>query len=516
MATDAEARAAGFVTPSGTDLVSLGDDAISQNARVAYELFLRARWYDPVVPTTKAQLDARTTIDHVGIVPVSKSNRTTLGIPAGNSSGAVSTVYVSATAVGQEFLALDGETLTRWWGGPNTGWSAWKAPSASTAGAGLQARTSMETTGDWTTPAQLTAYLEELDKHPDAQMVTIGKTVKGADIPALIIGDKSKPAFLAVGGQHGNELGNTHGLMMWARHLLTGQDQMLMDLCVLIVPMLNIDNWRGIRLNANNVDLNRDWIDYTQPETRAVRDWIAGFTVLGAVDGHSFGYPREVSMRIPTAGTSTVRAKSQQIYDAIGHTITADGQFFRNYDVENHPGMMPEGMATLGIPSLFTEIPSGYGSLYGDTPKPSPNWQQRMAALTMNAAAHEVWKWTPTYPADLVATARQDTGWRRIALPTGASGTLLVRRAGDTVHVQAANINGLSGSNTVATLPTGMRPMISAYSPLTGSAALQVTTGGALQINTATATAYHVGGLSFLADHQAFPAAANYPGTTVS
>lgn len=355
------------------------------------------------VPSTKGQIDALVKLEDAGVYPVNRAVRSTLGIPEGNASGWLTVVYVNSTAVAHRFSSLTGEELYRNYSGSVSGWTPWRATGGGGGGtgSGLQARTSVETTGEWTTVPQMRSYLDEMAKHPRARLVTVGTTVNGASIPALIIGDSTKPAFLAVGGQHGNELGNTHGLMVWARQLLEGASQLHLDMCFLIVPMLNIDNWMTKRENANNVDLNRDWIAFTQPETKAVRDWIAGFNVIGAVDGHSFGYPRQVSMKTPTRGTTELKAKAKQLYDAIGAAVVADGQFFRTYDVANHDGMMPEGMMELGIPSLFTEIPSGYGKTDEEV-KISPNWQQRMAALTMNAAAHEVWKWTPTYPSDLV------------------------------------------------------------------------------------------------------------------
>lgn len=52
MATDAQALAAGFSMPAGGDQISLGDDAIRQNARVALDLIDAAEWWhrDLLVP----------------------------------------------------------------------------------------------------------------------------------------------------------------------------------------------------------------------------------------------------------------------------------------------------------------------------------------------------------------------------------------------------------------------------------------------------------------------------------
>lgn len=50
MATDAEAAAAGFALPQGADFISEGDNAITQNAKIALDLINDAKWYLGATP----------------------------------------------------------------------------------------------------------------------------------------------------------------------------------------------------------------------------------------------------------------------------------------------------------------------------------------------------------------------------------------------------------------------------------------------------------------------------------
>ena len=61
--------------------------------------------------------------------------------------------------------------------------------------------------------------------------------------------------------------------------LFTGNEipKQILSACTLfVIPILNPDGAeRYTRINANGVDLNRDWAQFNHPETRAVRDFMA-------------------------------------------------------------------------------------------------------------------------------------------------------------------------------------------------------------------------------------------------
>ena len=83
---------------------------------------------------------------------------------------------------------------------------------------------------------------------------------------------------------------------------------------ILIFPLLNPDgvengNWRH---NANGMDLNRDWQNFEQPETRAVRDWVSGWRKKNPEKEFHFGIDFHTSYSGPyllTLGTLPHRVK---------------------------------------------------------------------------------------------------------------------------------------------------------------------------------------------------------------
>ena len=149
------------------------------------------------------------------------------------------------------------------------------------------------------THAELVAQLQKEDARQDAMELTvIGQSVKGRDIHlASWISDPENPTILFLTQQHGNEQLTTEGAMAFIKSLGTGKMRSVLDdVNVLVVPMANPDGAMGdvdfsledyiasgdrnlTRYNANEVDLNRDHVAKTQPETRALHE-----NVLGAYD----------------------------------------------------------------------------------------------------------------------------------------------------------------------------------------------------------------------------------------
>ncbi len=107
------------------------------------------------------------------------------------------------------------------------------------------------------------------------------------DAPRLVV---------LLGRQHPPEVTGAVAMRAFVDELvarLAGDPQAFADHQFLIVPLLNPDgvargHWRA---NRGAVDLNRDWGDFSQPETRAVKAWLdalpASVRPVAMIDFHS-------------------------------------------------------------------------------------------------------------------------------------------------------------------------------------------------------------------------------------
>ena len=150
-----------------------------------------------------------------------------------------------------------------------------------------------------TTYEELVAELKKEDARQSAmKLEVIGQSVKGRDLHlASWVSNPDNPTILFLTQQHGNEQLTTEASLQFIKSLGTGKMKNTSEhVNVLVLPMANPDGAMGdvdfplddyvasgdrhlTRYNANQVDLNRDHVDKTQPETRALHE-----NVLGAYD----------------------------------------------------------------------------------------------------------------------------------------------------------------------------------------------------------------------------------------
>ncbi|UCD76712.1 MAG: hypothetical protein JSV91_07250 [Phycisphaerales bacterium] len=167
------------------------------------------------------------------------------------------------------------------------------------------------------THAEVMELLQRIDAVDDERtnlmhLTEFGRSFEGRTLPLAIIADPpvrtpeeakatGKPIVYAWGDIHAGEVCGKEALLMLARELVTTPDHPLLDdLIILLAPIYNADGndrmdrnnrpgqvgpeeGMGQRRNAQNLDLNRDWVKLESPEAQAMvgvfNDWDPHITI---------------------------------------------------------------------------------------------------------------------------------------------------------------------------------------------------------------------------------------------
>jgi len=148
------------------------------------------------------------------------------------------------------------------------------------------------------TLGQEAALIDSLVATGRCEVDIIGESVQGRPIRLLRMGNPppppdARPLVLLVGMQHGLEPAGREAILNTAQMLSTTSDAGLLSLLstygVHMIPSVNPDGFvAGTRNNANDQDLNRNWIALTQPETRAVSKVVGRLQPMILVDHHEY------------------------------------------------------------------------------------------------------------------------------------------------------------------------------------------------------------------------------------
>jgi Zinc carboxypeptidase len=131
------------------------------------------------------------------------------------------------------------------------------------------------------TSAHYNRLLRQIAQSGKGSRVTLGRSHDGRPVDAVRLGSADAPRLVVLlGRQHPPEVSGAMAMDAFAltvAKLVRAGRIDRKEFQFLIVPLLNPDgvargHWRA---NLGGVDLNRDWGMFTQPESRAVRDWLA-------------------------------------------------------------------------------------------------------------------------------------------------------------------------------------------------------------------------------------------------
>lgn len=148
------------------------------------------------------------------------------------------------------------------------------------------------------TSARVQQWVDTLSQKPFVSNYEIGKSREGRPMKLMEVNEgDARKALMIISRQHPPEVTGFLAMKSFMETLAGDSEQtraFRREFTVFNVPLMNpdgVDNghWRH---NQGGIDLNRDWQEFNQPETRAVRDFLQrksgeGYEFVFGADFHS-------------------------------------------------------------------------------------------------------------------------------------------------------------------------------------------------------------------------------------
>jgi hypothetical protein len=249
-----------------------------------------------------------------------------------------------------------------------------------------------------TSHSELSQFIKEIDEKFDlVKSEVLTKSVEGRELYAVCFSkggfgkDVSKIKVLIFAQQHGNEQSGKEGALLLINELIKPENQYLFDkIDFALVPQLNPDgSEKNQRRNGNSMDLNRNHLILTEPETIGLHNLFNKYLFEVSMDVHeyspygdtwkNYGYrannDEEVGVTTNVNVSQKIRDVSQNIYLPFIKKYLND----RNFSYfEYCPGGPPEidyirhstfdindGRQSFGIQNTFSFIQEGLNGLDG-------------------------------------------------------------------------------------------------------------------------------------------------------
>ena len=243
-----------------------------------------------------------------------------------------------------------------------------------------------------TSHSDLAQYIKEADEKSDLiKCEVLAKSVEGKELFAVYFSkdgfgkDESKIKVLIFAQQHGNEQSGKEGALLLINELLKPENLYLFDkIDFALVPQMNPDgSEKNQRRNGNNMDLNRNHLILTEPETIGLHKLFNKYLFEVTMDVHeyapygetykNYGYrhnnDEEVGVNTNTNVSEEIRTLQKKKYLPFIKEYFND----RNFSYfEYSPGGPPEidyirhstfdindGRQSLGIQNTFSFIQEG-------------------------------------------------------------------------------------------------------------------------------------------------------------
>ena len=225
-------------------------------------------------------------------------------------------------------------------------------------------------TGLWVSAQELITlpyyedWIAELDAQDEIRTEVIGNSVQGRPIHLARTADKPEVVVL-LGRQHPAEITGALAMRQFVETILADTPlarQFRERFALLIAPLINPDgvvlgHWRH---NAGQVDLNRDWGPFTQPETASIARLMEGVDEAGMqpklmLDFHSTKEGNLVYTQLPELATNPPNFATDWL-DPV-HELLPDYDFKNDArDVSGQPNTKNYFYKRYGIPSFTYEL----------------------------------------------------------------------------------------------------------------------------------------------------------------
>lgn len=229
--------------------------------------------------------------------------------------------------------------------------------------------TPFETTGDWTSLTEEESFLQSLDGVGGLTIGVAGQSVQDRPIWVATIGAGTSTVVIG-SAQHATEPATRESSFGLLRDLAyrteSWMDPYLASHRVVVIPTINPDGFAAsprTRNNANDVNLNRDHFELTQPEALAVQQVIADTDPDVVMDAHETSGQPVGDWRPYPAGYPGeypgLRALATEFVDQTTPIFTAQGWSTVWYPYNILPyGGMSTSVSAQGRVSILSETVS--------------------------------------------------------------------------------------------------------------------------------------------------------------
>ena len=178
---------------------------------------------------------------------------------------------------------------------------------------------------------ELAGYIQQLEKSGLIKTEVLAKSVQGRSIFGVKFSssefgkDPSKIKVLFLAQQHGNEQGGKEGALLLMQELLKPENRYLFNrIDLVIVPQMNPDGSEtNHRRNGNGMDLNRNHLILTEPETTGLHRLFDKYLFEVTMDIHEYspygeswqkyGYRNNSDLLLGSATNSNVPEKLRNL-----------------------------------------------------------------------------------------------------------------------------------------------------------------------------------------------------------